>query len=930
MLLPGNRSLRRRINPAGSQKDNFMTETLKRSAAGAQSIAQNVDELQVDPEQGLSSEEARQRRERFGPNRLRKAKQRSAWEIFTEQFKSLIIGLLAVAAIAAFAFGQIVEGVAIVLAILVNTAIGFFTELRAVRAMEALQELGNVEATVRRDGQVLTLPAEEIVPGDVVILDSGDVITADLRLIEASKLQIDESALTGESVPVSKQTEPVEGEVPLAEQRNMVFKGTAVTRGSGAGVVVATGMDTELGRISELVEEAETEATPLEKRLDALGQRLIWLTLAVAVLVAISGIVVGKDIFLMVRIAIALAVAAVPEGLPIVATVALARGTWRMAQRNALVNQLSAVETLGATSVICTDKTGTLTENQMTVTRLELTSGRFAVTGEALESSGTFYRHNQEAQDDQEIDPEEDAILRAALEVGVLCNNASFQPARPGDGASEPQAVGDPMEVALLVAGARGGLRRADLLEGLPEAREVAFDPDVKMMATYHEIEDGYRVAVKGAPGPVLDACAHLRGADGDQDLTDEERERWLTRNEELAAQGLRVLALADKTVGATDAEPYQELAFLGLVGLLDPPREEVKPAIQRCQDAGVRVIMVTGDQAVTARSVGTAVGLVAEENAEATQGNDLKSPEDLSADEQQRLIGTPIFARVSPEQKLNLIALHQEHNAIVAMTGDGVNDAPALEKADIGVAMGQRGTQVARDAADMVLQDDAFASIVAAVEQGRAIFNNIRKFTVYLLSGNMGEIIAIAVASLANAPLPLLPLQILYINIVNDVFPALALGLGEGDQKLMERPPRDPEEAILTRTHWLAIVGYGLLIAATLGGAFALALLWLGMEQQRAVTISFISLGLMRLWHVFNMRNNSSGIFRNEITRNRYVWGALGLCTLLLLAAVYLPVLSTALGTVDPGLSGWLLIIGMSLVPLIVGQVLKIAGVIK
>ncbi len=907
-----------------------MTETLKRSAAGSQSIEQNVDELQVDPEQGISSAEARQRRERFGPNRLRKAKQRSAGEIFIEQFKSLIIGLLAVAAVAAFAFGQIVEGVAIVLAILVNTAIGFFTELRAVRAMEALQELGNVEATVRRDGQVQTLPAEEIVPGDIVILDSGDVITADLRVIEASKLQADESALTGESVPVSKQTEPVEGKVPLAEQRNMVFKGTAVTRGSGAGVVVATGMDTELGRISELVEEAETEATPLEKRLDALGQRLIWLTLAVAVLVAISGIIVGKDIFLMVRIAIALAVAAVPEGLPIVATVALARGTWRMAQRNALVNQLSAVETLGATSVICTDKTGTLTENQMTVTRLELTSGRFDVTGEALESSGTFYRHTQADQADQEIDPEEDAILRAALEVGVLCNNASFQPAHPGDGESEPQAVGDPMEVALLVAGARGGLRRADLLEELPEAREVAFDPDVKMMATYHEIGDGYRVAVKGAPRSVLNACTHLRGADGDQDLTDEERERRLTCNEELAAQGLRVLALADKTVNATDAAPYQELAFLGLVGLLDPPRQEVKPAIRRCQDAGVRVIMVTGDQAVTARSVGTAVGLVAEDNAEATQGSDLKSPEDLSEAEQQRLIGTPIFARVSPEQKLNLIALHQAHNAIVAMTGDGVNDAPALEKADIGVAMGRRGTQVARDAADMVLQDDAFASIVAAVEQGRAIFNNIRKFTVYLLSGNMGEIIAIAVASLANAPLPLLPLQILYINIVNDVFPALALGLGEGDQNLMQRPPRDPKESILTRAHWLAIGGYGLLIAATLGGAFALALLWLGMEQQRAVTISFISLGLMRLWHVFNMRNNSSGIFRNEITRNRYVWGALGLCTLLLLAAVYLPVLSTALGTVDPGLTGWLLIIGMSLVPLIVGQGLKIAGVIK
>ncbi len=903
-----------------------MSETLSRNQAGEKPIRESVEQLQVDPDQGLSTAEAKQRLEQYGRNRLRKAEQRSAWQLFIEQFKSLIIGLLAVAAIAAFGFGQFVEGIAILLAILINTAIGFFTELRAVRAMEALQELGNIEATVRRDGQPHTLSAEEIVPGDIVILDSGEVITADLRLIEASKLQVDESALTGESVPVSKQTGPVEGEVPLAEQRNMAFKGTAVTRGSGAGLVIATGMDTELGRISELVEQAETESTPLEKRLDKLGQRLIWLTLAVAVLVAISGIVVGKDIFLMVRIAIALAVAAVPEGLPIVATVALARGTWRMARRNALVNQLSAVETLGATSVICTDKTGTLTENQMTVTRLELTTGGVTIQGEALDSSGDFHR------DEQKIDPNEYAILRTALEVGVLCNNAAFQPAtgNGNNGARETQVVGDPMEVALLVAGARGNLRREELLERLPEEREVAFDPDVKMMATYHAQNGGLRVAVKGAPEPVLQACTHLHLPDGERELSDDERRHWLQCNDELAAEGLRVLALAEKQVDSSDAEPYQDLSFLGLVGLLDPPRQDVRAAIQECQDAGIRVIMVTGDQAVTARSVGLAVGLVDEAHARATEGRTLKDPADLTEEEQQDLLETSIFARVSPEQKLNLIALHQQHHAIVAMTGDGVNDAPALEKADIGVAMGRRGTQVARDAADMVLQDDAFATIVAAVEQGRAIFANIRKFTVYLLSGNMGEIIAIAVASLANAPLPLLPLQILYINIVNDVFPALALGVGEGDHTLMQRPPRDPQEAILARRHWLAIMIYGVLIAATLGGAFALALLWLGMEQSRAVTISFISLGLMRLWHVFNMRNNRSGILRNEISRNRYVWLALLLCVLLLLAAVYLPLLSTALGTVNPGWDGWLLIIGSSLVPLLVGQLLKLAGMIK
>jgi P-type Ca2+ transporter type 2C len=393
----------------------------------------------------------------------------------------------------------------------------------------------------------------------------------------------------------------------------------------------------------------------------------------------------------------------------------------------------------------------------------------------------------------------------------------------------------------------------------------------------------------------------------------------------------LRVLALAEKTVDSTDADPYEGLRFLGLVGLLDPPRHEVRSVIERCQeDTGIRVIMVTGDQPVTARSVGAAVGLVEPEQAEVILGSELKDPDELGEDERQRLREIAIFARVSPEQKLNLITLHQQNHATVAMTGDGVNDAPALEKADIGVAMGQRGTQVAREAADMVLQDDSFATIVAAVEQGRAIFGNIRKFAVYLLSGNIGQIILVAGASLVGAPLPLLPLQILYINIVNDVFPALALGVGEGEEGLMAHPPRDAREAILTRDHWLAIGVYGVLIAAALGGGFALALTWLEMEQQRAVTISFISLGLMRLWHVFNMRSNCSGLLRNEITRNRYVWGALGLCVLLLLAAVYLPILSTALDTVAPGLNGWLLIVGISLVPLIVGQVLKQAGLVK
>ncbi|MFP4298252.1 MAG: cation-translocating P-type ATPase [Spirulinaceae cyanobacterium] len=870
-----------------------------------------LDQLNVNPEQGLSESEVQQRREKYGKNRLAEKKQRSAWQILIAQFKSPIIGLLAVAAVLSFAFQQWVEGVAVIIAILLNAGIGFTTELKALSSMQALQELSQTQATVRREGKIQEIPAEELVPGDIVILDSGAVIAADLRVLEASKMQVDESALTGESLPVTKNTEIIEDDVPLAERTNMLFKGTALTRGSGEGIVVATGMNTELGHISKLTSEAEDEITPLEKRLDKLGRTLIWVTLVIAVLVAIAGIIGGKDLFLMIETAIALAVAAVPEGLPIVATVALARGMWRMAKRNALINRLSAVETLGATNIICTDKTGTLTENRMTVSRIARLNDEIALTGEGLDLEGEFKR------EDSTFDPNEDERLKTALEVGVLCNNASL----PDEG-EEDEAIGDPMELALLVAGAKAGIRHEPLLEQFPEQREVAFDTDTKMMATYHESDNGIRVAVKGAPEAVFEVCSHYLGTDGKQEMGDSEP--WQERSTQLAEEGLRILALAQKTVDNPDTEPYKNLTLVGIVGLLDPPREDVKPAIQNCHDAGIRVIMVTGDQPVTARNIGLAVGLTNDQEARACKGSDLKPLEELSSQEQQNLQQVPIFARVSPEQKLNLIALHQANNAIVAMTGDGVNDAPALKKADIGVAMGQRGTQVAREAADMVLQDDAFSSIVAAVRQGRAIFNNIRKFTIYLLSGNMGQIIAVGVASLINAPLPLLPLQILFLNVINDVFPALALGVGEGNPQQMQHPPRDKREAILTRSHWTAIGVYGVVIAAVVLGSFFLCFRVLGYDQSRAVTVSFLTLAFSRLWHVFNMRDDDTPIFRNEVTTNPYIWGALLLCTVLLLLAVYIPGLAGVLGVVHPGWQGWGIVLGISFVPVIFGQIWK------
>lgn len=869
-----------------------------------------LGELNVSPERGLKPQEARTRRLQYGPNTLREAKRKSLLVILVDQFKSLMILLLGVAAIVSFLFGDWIEGIAIAAVIIINAAIGFLTELGATRSMEALRQMTKVSTKVRRDGQVQEISADRLVPGDIVVMEGGDIISADLRIIEASKLQADESALTGESVPVSKHRKPLEADVLLADRKNMLFKGTAVTRGSGAGVVVSTGMNTEIGRISALVEEAQEEQTPLEKRLDQLGRRLIWATLLIVVLVAVSGIAAGKQLLLMIETAIALAVAAVPEGLPIVATIALARGMFRMSRRNAVINRLSAVEALGSTNVIFTDKTGTLTENRMTVIKYAFPSGDIDVGSQEQEEP--FKRNGKP------IDPREDALLQEALEIGLLCNNAALSDEEPeGDG-----AVGDPLEVALLVAGARAGLGRQVLVEAQPEVREEAFDSETKMMSTFHELDGRFRVAVKGAPEAVISACSSVRTPDGESELTERVRREWLERNDQLAKEGLRILALATKTVDSIEEQPYKELTFVGLAGLLDPPRNQVADAVALCHRAGIRVIMVTGDQGVTARNVGAAVGLVADDTAKIIQGRNLRAPEQLSEDERSRLIEANIFARVSPKQKLDLITLHQRNGAIVAMTGDGVNDAPALKKADIGVAMGKRGTQVAREASDMVLKDDSFSTIVTAIEQGRVIFNNIRKFIVYLLSCNVSEILVVSLASLFRAPLPLLPLQILFLNLVTDVFPALALGVGEGDPEIMRRPPRNPQEPIITRRHWGAVGVYGLLITLSVLAAFALELVVFNADYREAVTVSFLTLAFAQLWHVFNMRDRESAPFRNEITRNAYVWGALVLCIGLLLLAVLVPVTAQVLHLTDPGHRGWLLIIGLSLVPLVLGQI--------
>jgi Ca2+-transporting ATPase len=859
--------------------------------------------FEVDADEGLSDTEAARRLDEVGPNALREHKQRSVWAILADQFKSLIIGLLVAAALVAFLVGDVLEGWAVVIVILITTAIGFVTEWRAVRSMEALRELGHVEARVRRGGQTQVVPAEDLVPGDIVVVEGGDVITADVRLLDTSKLQADESALTGESVPVDKQEAPVDTKAPLAERTSMLYKGTAVTRGSGVGVVVETGMQTELGEISALVESAESEATPLEERLAELGRKLVYVTMAVIVAVAATGILSGKEWVLMIETGLALAVAAIPEGLPIVATIALARGMQRMAKRNALVRQLASVETLGATGVICTDKTGTLTENQMTVDQW------------GFHDATVHLDDGELSADEGPVDLEADARLRDALEVGMLCTSASFDP-------ETENATGDPMEVALLRAGAAVGLDRESVEADQPRVDEEAFDTEVKMMATVHEQDGAYRVAVKGAPEAVLDAATHEATADGPQELDDEARARWEERNEQMAADGLRILALAQKTTDDSEAPPYEGLTLLALVGLYDPPRGDVKAAIDECQEAGIEVVMITGDQPVTARGIGRAVGLVDRDDAPVVHGSDMKPPEALSDEERHQRLQTRLFARATPRQKLDLIELHQRAGRIVAMTGDGVNDAPALKKADIGIAMGRRGTQVAREAADMVLQDDAFSTIVAAVRQGRVIFRNIRQFVYYLMSCNVGEVAVVGLATAVGTQLPILPLQILFLNLVTDVFPALALGVGEGDEGTMRHPPRDPSEPVLSRRHWIGIGGYGIVFAGAVLGALFWATQGLGLDGEAAVTVSFLTLAFGQLWHVFNMRQPESGVFSNEVTRNRYVWAAVGFCVLLLFGAVYIPGVGQVLEVQPPSAEAWGIIALMSLVPLGVGQV--------
>lgn len=874
---------------------------MKIKAAHSKNIEDILDQLNADPEQGLSEEEATQRRKEYGPNKLKEKERVSIWRILLDQFNNPVIFLLAAAAVLSFAFGDIPEGVFIVAVILINAAIGFYLEYRAQESMQALRQMDKLQARVIRDGEQVQMDAEELVPGDLLAIEAGDLIAADVRLIETSETEINESALTGESVPVSKQTEPVAENTPLADRTCMAYKGAAATRGKTRGIVTATGMDTEIGAISEMVQSAEGEEIPLDKRLARLTRLLIWIVLGMAAVLGAVSSVTGQELYTIVQTAIAWAIAATPEGLPIVASIALARGMLRLADHQVIIKKLSAVEALGETNVIFTDKTGTLTENQLSVRVLATLEEELDV-----EEADLFGRPENVRQDD---------FLNHFFLISVLANDAQLN--------GEDQQ-GDPLEIALLHFGSRIDEERMGELRARKRVAQDPFDSEDKVMGTVYRLDDGYYTAGKGAASAMLGRCSRMLGRNGDIKPLDEgDRKRWQKKNDELARQGLRTLAFAYRETAeppeGADAEDFlHDLTLLGLMGFIDPPRKDITEAIETLHEAGIEVIMVTGDHPGTARNVAEEIHLL-----EDGEEKDLSSQEIKEAAESE-IVEASIFSRVSPGEKLDIVEQFQKQGKIVGMTGDGVNDAPALKKADIGIAMGQRGAEVAKETADLVLKDDSFPSILQAIREGRIVFSNIRRFIVYQLSYHLGEIFVIAAVSFSVLTLPLLPLQLLFLNILSDVFPALALGIGEGRENIMQQPPKDPDEPFLHRESWISIVTFAVVIAASVSGAYLWANLQWGLSHELSNNVAFFSLAFAQLLHVFDMRDSDEPIFRNQVTRNKYVWMAVALCTAALAAAYFVPGLRELLGFQPMGMREWGLVAAASVLPVVVSQVLK------
>ena len=850
---------------------------------------------------GLSNNEAENRLVETGPNEIQATKRTSAWKILLEQFKNILILILLTATAISLFLGHGVESIAIAVIVLFAVGLGFIQEFRAERAIEALRQMAAPTASVFRDGVEVNIPSRDLVPGDVILLRTGDRIPADARLLEAVNLQVEEAALTGESIPVEKHIQHLVGDdLPVGDRKNMVYAGTAATYGRGKALVVDTGMQTEFGKIAKLLQTIESGKTPLQQNLDKVGVVLARAAFVVVAIIVALGLVRGQPLVEMLIFGIALAVAVVPEALPAVVTISLAIGVQKMVKRNALIRKLPAVETLGSTSVICSDKTGTLTKDEMTVRQLyaggqlfNVTGSGYAPVGEILLSDGAVATPNQ--------------ALIQMLTAAVLASDTQL--VSSGEGLVKTWDIkGDPTEGALVVAAVKAGLDKNQLDLSFPRLQEIPFSSETKRMTTLHQTLDGKKAYAKGAPEMILSSCDWIMTSNGLEPLDEKNRLEVLSNAQSMAEKALRVLATASKP-NATLENAQTGMTFLGLAGMIDPPRPEAKNAITICEQAGIRTVMITGDHPVTAQAVARELGLLfngvrvvtGAELEEMTEDQLFRDVEDIS-----------VYARVSPAHKLRVITAWQAHGNIVAMTGDGVNDAPALKKADIGIAMGITGTDVTKEAASMSLTDDNFASIVAAVEEGRGVFGNIKKYLMFLLSSNIGEIGLMAGSALLGLPLPLTAVQILFVNLATDGLPALALSVDPPEVDLMKRKPRNPRTGIFTRPVvtlmvlggiWSAIVNLGLFIWAMNSGR--------GISE--AMTMTFVSLVLIQFFKAYNFRSDRNSVFQKPFA-NKWLNYAILADIAMMVMVIYIPALHDAFGTYYLPWEDWVISTGMAI----------------
>ena len=901
----------------------------------------------VSSEEGLSDDDASRRFDEIGPNELEEKGRPGIVQLLIGQFDNFLILILVGASVVSFLVGEPVDAAAILVIVVLNAVMGVVQEYKAEQALAALKQMSAPEVEVLRAGQQKTVDVKRVVPGDVVILSAGSSVPADLRLVDAVNLRIDEAALTGESVPVEKASEDaLDEKAPLGDRVNMAYKGTSVAYGRGTGVVVATGMQTEMGRIADMIQSYEDEETPLQRRLSQLGKWLGVISLAVCGVIFLYGVVRDTEVLVIFRqgfgayldsyqdnlvelfmTAVSLAIAAVPEGLPAVVTICLALGMQRMVRRHALIRKLPAVETLGTATVICSDKTGTLTQNQMTVVEVWTPGRTVEVTEQGYDPEGSFEAEGEE------IDPGFDGHLATLLRAGMLCNDASLS--QDDDG--EYTISGDPTEGAFVVVAAKAGMAKEQVAESWTRVEEFPFTSSRKRMSTVHRVPEGeslpgetapHVVFMKGAPDVVLEYCTRM--FDGEQivNLNDEKRDEVLEQNTGMAKQALRVLAVAYKPLaeapeeGAKAAGVENDMVFLGLTGMIDPARPEATKAVATARDAGIRSVMVTGDYRETAAAIARENGILREGGRTLTGAELDEYSDEQFSDEVEEI---DVYARVSPEHKVRILEALKARGHVAAMTGDGVNDAPALKRADIGVAMGITGTDVSKQTSEMVLTDDNFASIVSAVEEGRVIYSNIRKFVFYLISCNIGEILIIFIAMIASLAIPLTPIMILWLNLVTDGAPALALGVEPGDPDIMNRPPRPPSEPIINAEMRIGLAVQAIVMTAAVLGVYLLALEQYPGNLPVARTIAFSTLVLSELWRAFTARSERMSVFRLGFLTNRWMLAAVISSALFLLAVVYVPFLQPVFDTAALGLTDWLELLPFTLAASVAAELTKI-----